>query len=276
MFPYWLHNRFGLTARIIKSSELRLIADEKSASGYTLCCLSSPNTTGPINANGITYHSFNGEILEQVHQARLQLHQRELEALDDDTLRALAPISLNDFRTIYLVHDKRMLGIIHQELDSLVHEHHTLSPEEAEILRAGIVHTRIPGSVELRNLLDNIRTGKENKDHFVLKLVGSGKGKGIIFGSDITKEAFVEALERLMVARVDGKLHVVQKMVEQPRFDVFVPEKNGRSPVSSQNIVGSIFMVNGQSLGMGMFRSSSDRVCALAEGGSWMCALVPE
>jgi len=78
---------------------------------------------------------------KSLSKVALELHQWEMKALDQDILKALAPLCFNDLRTIFLVHDKRMLGIVLQELDSLVYRHNVLTLEEAEMLRNGIVPT---------------------------------------------------------------------------------------------------------------------------------------
>lgn len=54
-------------------------------------------------------------------------------------LKALASLCFNDLRTIHLIHVKRMLRILVQELESLVNKHKILSEEEAGILKNGIV-----------------------------------------------------------------------------------------------------------------------------------------
>ena len=46
---------------------------------------------------------------------------------------------MSDLRTIFLLNDKRFLGIIHQELETLVSKHNVLIAEQAEVLRQRIV-----------------------------------------------------------------------------------------------------------------------------------------
>lgn len=214
-------------------------------------------------------------MLEQVFQVGLELHQREMEDLGLEMLKALAPICFNDLRTIYLVHDKRMLGVVLQELVSLVDEHYILSEVEAEILRNGIVPTAIAGSAETKALLSLARTGLVNKDHFIFKPIGSGKGKGILFGSDLRTEEFMSSLQRLSNHQsVDGVNYVVQRVIRQPQFDLVIPQNNGMSETKQHYFVGTFMMVGGEQLGIGCWRSSAEKICAVSRGGTWMCSLM--
>jgi len=131
-----------------------------------------------------------GEVGEQIHQVTLELYQWEMEALGQDVLQALAPLCFNDLRAIFLVHDERMLGIVLREIDSLVYQHNVLTVEEAETLNNGIVPTILPGwgSEDLHCLLERTRSMPSEKNKCLLKPVGSGNGKGIIFDSDITTD----------------------------------------------------------------------------------------
>jgi hypothetical protein len=266
-----------MKVRFIKPNDLRVLPDENSKSGFTLCCTldlpefasgSKDIPTGRVLSPG-------GEVLEPIYQVALELHQRELHDLSLDILKALAPVCFNDLRMVYLVHDKRMLGLLLQELQSLVHEQSVLTAEEAEILRRGIVPTIIPGSQELQGLIHDIETGVELKNNYLLKPVGSGKGKGIIFGSDVTTEGWIKSLLLLSNSRVNGPSYVVQRVVKQSKFKVIIPQGNTRSGVLQNPFVGTFMMINDQHLGIGCWRTSSDRICAVSNGGTWMCSLTP-
>lgn len=261
----------GVQVKFITPADLQLVPrDNDRLSGSILCCRESfPDTYS--RREGWSPPAG----LEQIHQVALELHQRELEALGGDLLKALAPISFNDFRTVYLVHDKRMLGIIPQELDSLVRDHRVITSQEAQLLKSSIVPTFIPGSEQLRNLLRDIQLVKETKDDFILKPVGSGKGKAIVFGTDVTTEDFIKSLQRLLCTRVDGRLYVVQKLIKQAKYDVVVPKNDSKTAVASSYMVGTILMANGEHLGMGAWRTSPHRICAVSRGGAWMCSLIP-
>ena len=221
--------------------------------------------------------SKDGEILEQVFQVGLELHQREMEDLGTDMLKALAPICFNDLRTIYLVHDKRMLGILLQELDSLVQKHHVLSTKEAEVLRNGIVPTVNAGSPEVNALLKLAKVGLVNKEDYIFKPIGSGKGKGILFGSEMERKKWVELVQHLAVdPQVKGQNYVIQRRIQQPQFKVVIPQNNTRSEEMRHYFVGTFMMVSGEQLGIGCWRSSKEKICAVSRGGTWMCSLIAD
>ena len=84
--------------RFVDPSELRLI----------------PSSTSP---SGVVVTDNIGEI----EQILLELHQEEIEALDEELLVEIGRVSWNDLRTVYFVHDKRILGLIRRELPWLLH-----------------------------------------------------------------------------------------------------------------------------------------------------------
>lgn len=277
LFAAYLRNRRGLRVRFITPADLRLIPNKNAKLGHTLCCAINPTNlnAGTEEFQSWTLVSRDGEIMEQIHQVAIELHQWELGELGEDMLKALAPLCFNDLRTVYLVHDKRMLGIVLQEIDSLVQQHRVLNTEEGEVLRRSIVPTVIPGSKEMKDLIHLGERRLLDGANYLLKPVSSGKGKGIIFGSDLTAKEWINSLRRLSDCHVkEGPSYVVQRAIKQPQFDVVVPGQ-GKSPsVMKQYLVGTIMVMNGESLGIGSWRSSSKKICAVSQGGTWMCSLV--
>lgn len=275
IFKWYLEKQLQIKVRVIKPTDLRIVQDPDTQRNSLLCHTLHSEARGgrPDDRSEDLFYS-NGNALEPIYQVALELHQRELERLSQEILRALAPICLNDFRSIYLVHDKRMLGIIQQEIESLVHEHKVLTAEEAEILQQAIVPTYLPGSKELRLLHQDLLVGRETKDNFLFKPVSSGKAKGIIFGTDIDTKTFFAHLERLFSAKFEGRLYVVQRLVNQARFDIIVPNNNGISTPTRSYLVGSAMIVDGKELGFGSCRASRDRFCAVRNGGAWICNVV--
>jgi len=277
LFSKYLENRLGLRVRFIQPSDLRLVPYGNSKSSHMVCCIATTIDFANQSEDFKSWRliSKDGEILEQVFQVGLELHQREMEDLGVDMLKALAPICFNDLRTIYLVHDKRMLGIVLQELDALVQRHHVLSAEEAEVLRNGIVPTAIAGSEESRALLQLAKLGLVSKDNYILKPIGSGKGKGIMFASEIESTRWISLIQRLSVTpNVEGQNYVVQRRVLQPQFKVVIPADDTRSEEMDHFFIGTFMMINGVHLGIGCWRSSTENICAVSRGGSWMCSLM--
>lgn len=154
LFEYYLRERCGIKVQFVRPEQLRLVPSTTWGSSDTLwCTISTDKGSSDDKEDSKEWRliSPEGEILEQVHQVALELHQSEMESLGQDMLKALAPLCVNDLRSIYLVHDKRMLGIVAQELESLV-EKHVLTADEAEMLQNGIAQTILAGSSELKEL----------------------------------------------------------------------------------------------------------------------------
>ncbi|RAL61473.1 hypothetical protein DID88_009402 [Monilinia fructigena] len=135
-----------------------------------------------------------GELVEEIHQVGLELHQSELLALEPEMLRQISLRCFNDFRSILLTHDKRMLGIVKQELESLVLRR-VITTAQAQILDRGIADTILPGSVELERLVHLSQQFPELRYDFLLKPIRSGKGAGIVFGDEFESEEWDICLE---------------------------------------------------------------------------------
>ncbi|OBT81496.1 hypothetical protein VE02_09881 [Pseudogymnoascus sp. 03VT05] len=259
LLEYYLRERCGLKVQFIKPEQLRLVPNTSWGSNSTLwCAILTDKGSSEDKEDSTEWRliSPEGEILEQVHQVALELHQSEMESLGQDMLKDLAPLCVNNLRTIYLVHDKRMLA------------------DEAEMLQNGIAQTILAGSSELKELIQCTRNGVGVKDNFVLKLIGSSKGNGIIFGEDISTEVWMEYLVQLSEPQVTGSNYVIQRVARQPKFDVTVPSKSGKPITEHYYLVGTFMMVDGKPLGIAGWRSGPGRICAVSHGGSWICNLV--
>ena len=77
-----------------------------------------------------------------------------------------------------------MLGIVPQELDSLVNGHKILTPTEESVLRCIITPTELHGSPELDCLVEPSKHSPDTKNYILIKPIRSGKSAGIDFGSD--------------------------------------------------------------------------------------------
>jgi hypothetical protein len=274
MFVDFLQRHLGLRPRIIAPADLRLVADDEAPLGYKLCCLAptpTPSCGSPAESGLM---SVNGEILEEIHQVGLELHQRELFALPKDTLRAISLRCFNDLRTILLVHDKRMLGIVREELDSLVGRS-VLSEAQAGILRNGIAETFLPGSVEVGELLRRSVESPGLRNDYLLKPIRGGKGAGIIFGDEVSASEWISCLGKLGSAKlVPGReAWVVQRLVKQRLYDVVLGASGERVRYP---LVGTYHVAHGELLGLGTWRSSPGRICAVSNGGSWLCSVLME
>lgn len=262
----FLRRNLGLKPRLIGPADLRLVPDPGSKAGFKLCCTTEDTQQSSESID------WEGEVLEEIHQVGLELHQQEFMALSPEMLRQLSLRCFNDIRTILLVHDKRMLGILQQELKSLV-ARGVLSPAQADCLDSGVTETMIPGSPELMEFLARCRVSPNLKDSYILKPVRSGKGDGIVFGDALAPSEWISRLERLRCPDLEAgnSTCIVQRQVSHVLYDMMLqgPGKKERYP-----LVGTYHCIGGEYIGLGIWRSSLDRVCAISHGGAWICSVM--
>ena len=261
LFIQFVRSVTGIIPTLIQPTDLRLVPCESSPTRFSLYCVTGLDKNGE-------------ELLETIHQVGLELHQDEFRSLSTAMLREIARRCFNDLRTIFLVHDKRMLGIVLEELNDLVSVQKVLSSREADILRRGITLTVNPGSRALSAVMKVSRVWPDIKDEFLLKPIRSGKGAGIIFGSDESRGQWIRRLEELRRRglRGDESNFVIQRRIQQPRFKLWLHD--GTKALQNY-LVGTFMVVNGCYVGIGLWRTSPSRVCALSLGGAWMLSVLP-
>ncbi|KAH8651135.1 hypothetical protein BX600DRAFT_387632 [Xylariales sp. PMI_506] len=260
MFVDAVQSRFGVTPRLVHPADLRLLPDSQSPGGFKLYCI---NKDLAVDEE---------EVLEEVYQIGLELHQHELVALGSDMVRQISLRCFNDMRTILLVHDKRMLGIVKQELDSLV-ARHVITAGQARILDLGIADTYLPGSQDLRKLLRDSEISPDVRNSFILKPIRGGKGVGIVFGDELDLDEWLTALRHLQVPKLTagGRTCVVQRRIFPRLYDLILQESGERLRYP---LVGTYHVTNGKLSGLGTWRSSASRICAVSCGGAWICSVV--
>ena len=165
-----------------------------------------------------------------------------------------------------------MLGLLLEELNRLVYRK-VLTPGQARILRNGITPTKIPGSPDIQVLIRQTMENPGLKDELLLKPIRSGKGDGIAFGTDMTLEHWMSQLQRLTDPElvINKVQYVVQRDIKQPRYDMLSP---GTSEFQSNHLVGTYMAVHGEFVGLGLWRTSPDRICAVSSGGAWICSVL--
>ncbi|KAI1826002.1 hypothetical protein F4861DRAFT_499810 [Xylaria intraflava] len=262
---------FGITPRLISPSDLRLEPDGENTGKYRLCCLASSDIK--MSPEPLTFTNDKGEIVEEIKQVGLELHQHELFSLPREMLRQLSLRCFNDLRSVLLVHDKRMLGIVKQELPQLV-QTHVLTPAQGRALHKGIADTFIPGSPELRSLLQRSTSSPDTKDKYLLKPIRSGKGAGILFGEEIGSHEWECILKSLRYQDRDsiskGKAYVIQRRVKHRLYDLVLHASGEKVRYP---LVGTWHVVHGKFSGLGTWRSSGDRICAVSSGGAILCSV---
>ncbi|KAF3089171.1 hypothetical protein TWF569_007251 [Orbilia oligospora] len=197
----------------------------------------------------------------EVSQIVLELHQDELLSLSEPLLWEISIRSrINDMRTIMLVHDKRMLGVVRHQLVNLV-TRNVLSIQAAALLENSIAETCLPGTLEYQ-----AASSSDRSQQWLFKPAGSGKGAGIIFRQDIPEEEWQTLLSTTKLS------HVLQRAVNHKTMNLVMPVEGSMTTVP-WDIVGTFFMVDGYFNGFGPWRSSAEKICALSRGGSWMMGI---
>ncbi|PTD07366.1 hypothetical protein FCULG_00006087 [Fusarium culmorum] len=185
-----------------------------------------------------------------VRQWIIEMLQEEYATLEPAVAQQLARSPLNDLRTVFIVHDKRLLGIIPEELPGMV-ARGVLTAEEAGIVAAGIAHTINPGSEGLQTLIKESEANPDVRTGYIYKPCRDGMGHGIELGRNMTQEAWLERLKKLAtpdVLRPHDHAAVIQKLVDHKWYDMVrheVASDDGAKP-NKFHIIGSFFMFHNQ------------------------------
>ncbi|KAJ8610078.1 hypothetical protein MRB53_038805 [Persea americana] len=243
----------GQEAMFIKPGDLCLVSSPDSPTGSDLYCTlpsteSESSTVLPSDAH---------DDLRPVHNVITELFQTELAALSLPLRKQLATCAINDVRSLYLAHDKRMFGIIQEELDDLVNTQKVLTSQEADLLRTSLAVTYNPGSQRMRYLLAECRKDATGKDSYLLKAVRGGMGQGLAFGNSMTNEEWCERLAKLVEEEqtIESATHCVQKVVVQKWYDLVL-----RDGVSRDRLhwIATYIAMAGEYVGNGAWRSARE------------------
>ncbi|PNP50296.1 hypothetical protein THARTR1_09004 [Trichoderma harzianum] len=272
MFVDEFKRRMGYAPRIISPADLRLVPDLRVRSGYRLFAAFKKPERGNALPDVSTFaFTSGGEVVEEVYQVGLELHQRELLAMSPEVLREVGLRCFNDLRTILLVHDKRMLGIIKQELKKQVFLG-IITEKQELILDRSIADTYLPQSIELGHLLVHSAAHPEVRQDYILKPIRSGKGDGIKFGDSITDEEWMAALKLQLSPNLElDRCCVIQRRIIPRLYDVVLKASGERVRYP---LIGTFMVIHGVLLGLALWRSSDDRICAISHGGAWLCSVI--
>uniref|UniRef100_A0A0G4I0J6 TauD/TfdA-like domain-containing protein n=1 Tax=Chromera velia CCMP2878 TaxID=1169474 RepID=A0A0G4I0J6_9ALVE len=199
-----------------------------------------------------------------IRQAALELHQWELLGLSEEVLHAIAtlPRCLNDLRTVFLVHDKRLLSALYDLslMESLV------GRAKAERLRNAVVPSYT------LNLCDAtaIAEAEANRAGWVIKSPLLGKGAKMLFGRSCSAE---EWIERLREGRMGGG-DVLQPRIEQAIFPIVSP-LGGEMKEREMHVVGLMLCFGRRCLGFGIWRGSPLEVDVVNFSGGKGVLLLP-
>ena len=202
-----------------------------------------------------------------------EMLQEEWAELDEDVAKQLALNGLNDFRTIMLVHDKRLLGILSEELPGMV-ERGVLSEQESRIVEDSLPPTMTPGTTAIHTLLQESKTDPTLKNGYIYKSCRDGYGVGIETGRELSQEEWLARLGLLDTRplRPSEGAAVVQKLVDHYWYDVVrhdVPGKTGPEP-DKVHLIANFFMFQDQDQGFmcGPWRTGMEKHLGLGADGT--------
>ena len=190
----------------------------------------------------------------------LELAQSEiLERISPPVLEALAvhPGLLNDLRTIFIVHDKRLLSLLST---SAVLDDYMVAPD-LERLRAHVTPTWVKG-------LAPAKIDQAAREHmgWLVKPPRGGKGQGIQVSHHLKAETWARLLREL------PDDWILQPFIPQKRFSI----ARNDCLDESMRVVGLLPALDGEAFGPGMFRASSDDIINVARGGTILAPLLEE
>ncbi|WP_155051397.1 hypothetical protein [Piscirickettsia salmonis] len=184
-------------------------------------------------------------------QLIMELHQNELENISDDILEhiILNVNYVNDIRTIFITHDKRLFSILSNS--KIMNRY--LSNEEVGILSKHIIETYL-----LSKAKDEVIN---NKNNWVLKKCLSGKGEGMYIGAEASLPEITNVIDN------QAAQYIAQPFLAQKKIEIFIDGE-----YRTCNAVGMILSLNGAYQGTGIFRVSPNSIIAVSRGG---CIVVP-
>jgi len=168
-----------------------------------------------------------------------EFNQKELEHLPKDVLKCIAASnSLNDMRTIFLIHDKRFMALLSdQEFLSAF-----LPQDQIDIIKNIIIPT-----YTYVQAFDKWNEAKRNREGWVLKHSRLGKSEKVYVGHCCPKKEW-EAI----FSSPEIKDMVLQPFIKQRRVDSSIGDNLFRDYV-----VGMLLCFDDNFFGPGIFRTSS-------------------
>ena len=167
------------------------------------------------------------------------LNQKDLLSFSDDTLKLMADFGMrNDFRTIFLLHDKRFFNLFFRDEFT----DRCLTAEETEFLRAHTIKTAIRGTDP-----EMWEEARRHKDGYILKHYCLGKSEQVYAGC-LTDE---KEWEKLFESRATDHM-ILQPFMRQRLFPTVWKGQQLDDYVS-----GTILCVDDRYFGTGLFRTST-------------------
>ena len=171
-----------------------------------------------------------------------ELNHREILAMPDLMIDELCAAGIfNDFRNLFLVHDKRFFAL----LSDSAFQHKALSANEREILTAFLVPT-----YTLPEHPEQFEEARKNKTAWILKSIRFGKSEGIYAGCVTAPQLWEELFSSGRVKEL-----VLQPMIRQSRFKGTIGAE-----IREDYVAGTFLYFDDQYYGPGIYRASSFEV----------------
>ena len=173
------------------------------------------------------------------------LNQFDLLRFSSDTLHYLADIGMiNDFRTIFLLHDKRFFKLFYEPRFTDA----SLTPAETDFLRQHTIRTYLPETDK-----DIFSYARSHKDEFILKHHCLGKSISVYAGCLVSSEEWEELYAKENIDKM-----ILQPFIHQRLFETRWKSRDDLMPKKVQDYVsGTILNLDGIYFGTGLFRTSS-------------------
>ena len=170
------------------------------------------------------------------------LNQEDLLSFRMETLQAMIDARmLNDFRTIFLIHDKRFLHLIF--VDAFTSQ--CLTEEETAFLRQ---HT-IPTYLYNKRYKEIWEDALQHKDHYILKPYDLGKSVGLYAGVMTDEETWKDAIQH---STFNIQNYILQPFIHQRTYPCVWAGKH-----YDEYVCGMMLCVDDRYFDSGVFRTSS-------------------
>lgn len=260
--------RTGHPMITVKPSQLHLKPDEQSSTGYSLFYKPDPTINGETKLDKPE--------LQKIDQCSAELFQEEYGTIDPLILQQMATRCVNDLRNVFLIHDKRILGIVQQELPSL-EARGVLTSAETSLLQHSIAATFLPGSQEMKQLLNASRSDPSERKEYIIKPVRDASCNGIKIAEHLTQVEWLEFLERqASKALLPGEeACVVQRLVDHVIYDIVRHHEDTVEP-EKFHLIGTYHMINSKLGIFGPWRVGEEVLISPKDKGIVMSTVVKE
>ena len=175
------------------------------------------------------------------------LNQKDMLSFKKETLQAMIDVRmLNDFRTIFLIHDKRFLHLIF--VDDFTRQ--CLTEEETAFLRQHTIPTFLPHAPHTTKG-DIWEDALKNKDKYIVKPYNLGKSEGLYAGVMTDEETWRKVILNSQSSIINS-CYILQPFIRQRTYPC---EWEGKH--YDEYVCGMMLCMDDRYFDSGVFRTSS-------------------